>query len=209
MQQKKVWLGDIIASFESLGGHGFYKDIYKYIADKNNSELLNDHKWTALIRATIERYSSDSEVWNGKTDLFYSVDGIRKGHWGLRNFILTNHNINESDVFFPEGEKSLRIHLVYERDHKLIKKAKEVFLKKNNNLYCEICGFDFEKKYGDIGKGYIEGHHLIPVSQIPPGYHSKIEDICFVCSNCHKMIHRKRPWLSKNQINKLLIKPPK
>ncbi|MFN3092826.1 hypothetical protein [Bacillus pumilus] len=36
------------------------------------------------------------------------------------------------------------------------------------------------------------------------GHSTKVEDIAIVCSNCHRMLHRKRPWLNKDQL-KLLI----
>lgn len=36
------------------------------------------------------------------------------------------------------------------------------------------------------------------------GEETKIEDIAIVCSNCHRMLHRKRPWLSINELKQLL-----
>lgn len=54
---------------------------------------------------------------------------------------------------------------------------------------CQVCGMNFEQAYGDLGKDYIEVHHLHPVSQgecqVNP-----IEDLIPLCSNCHSMIHR-------------------
>ena len=58
------------------------------------------------------------------------------------------------------------------------------------------CGFDFEKTYGERGKDYIEVHHVVPLAsrdaevRIDPA-----KDLIVVCSNCHRMIHRK-----KNQV---------
>jgi predicted HNH restriction endonuclease len=31
-----------------------------------------------------------------------------------------------------------------------------------------------------------------------------VEDIALVCSNCHRMLHRKRHWLSINQLRQLI-----
>ncbi len=36
------------------------------------------------------------------------------------------------------------------------------------------------------------------------GEETKIEDIAMVCANCHRMLHRKIPWLSIKELNKLL-----
>lgn len=38
------------------------------------------------------------------------------------------------------------------------------------------------------------------------GEKTKIEDIIMVCSNCHSMIHRKKPWLSIKDIGKIIKK---
>jgi 5-methylcytosine-specific restriction enzyme A len=62
---------------------------------------------------------------------------------------------------------------------------------------CSICGFDFQKTYGDIGKDYIEVHHITQVSDMGEDYIVKpLEDLVPLCSNCHSMIHRTKPMLS-------------
>lgn len=75
---------------------------------------------------------------------------------------------------------------------------------KNGKIYCEVCGFDYESVYGEIGRDYVEGHHIKPVSELEENEVTKVEDIVLVCANCHRMLHRKRPWLSKEKL-KLLI----
>lgn len=54
---------------------------------------------------------------------------------------------------------------------------------------CQVCGMDFEKTYGELGKSFIEVHHLHPVSQGERKV-NPIEDLIPLCSNCHSMIHR-------------------
>lgn len=110
------------------------------------------------------------------------------------------------DDSFPEGTRKLKQHLVKERNAKLIKSAKENFQRSHNKLICEICDFDFEKRYGEIGKDFIEGHHTIPVSELKEGESTKVSDIVLVCSNCHSMLHRRRPWLKKDDLMKLINK---
>ncbi|MDM5358816.1 HNH endonuclease [Peribacillus sp. ACCC06369] len=67
-----------------------------------------------------------------------------------------------------------------------------------------MCRFDFKEHYGDIGEGYIEGHHTKPISEMGEDEQTKIEDIVLVCANCHRMLHRRRPWLSINELKELL-----
>jgi 5-methylcytosine-specific restriction endonuclease McrA len=60
-------------------------------------------------------------------------------------------------------------------------------------LVCEVagCGFDFEKVYGEVGRGYAQVHHRRPLSEAAlNGYQINIEDLAIVCANCHVMIHR-------------------
>ena len=54
---------------------------------------------------------------------------------------------------------------------------------------CQVCGTNFEKTYGDLGKAFIEVHHLYPVAQGERQV-NPIEDLIPLCSNCHSMIHR-------------------
>lgn len=55
---------------------------------------------------------------------------------------------------------------------------------------CQICGFSFEEFYGELGKGYIEVHHLIPLSDRETEGSTGIEDVTVVCANCHRVLHR-------------------
>lgn len=70
--------------------------------------------------------------------------------------------------------------------------AKSRYKDKHWKLICEIYIFDFEDRYGELGKDFIDGHHTIPVSDLNKWDKTKVEYIVLVCSNCHKMLHRKR-----------------
>ena len=97
-----------------------------------------------------------------------------------------------------------RIHRYRERDTKLVKRKKERVLKEIGTLSCEVCGFYFVEVYGDRGYGFIECHHTKPVSEFMVGERTKISDLSLICSNCHRMIHKKRPWLSVNELKDVI-----
>jgi predicted HNH restriction endonuclease len=107
-------------------------------------------------------------------------------------------------VEFPEGREFETTHKVKERNSKVANLAKQNYFNKTNSYKCEACGFDFFEVYGDIGKGYIEAHHIKPISNIKKQIKTTINDFAMLCSNCHKMIHRKRPWISYNELKNLL-----
>jgi 5-methylcytosine-specific restriction protein A len=100
-----------------------------------------------------------------------------------------------------EGGVIMRLHKRYERDGKLVhKKVAEAVAK--GCLECEVCRFDFEATYGEIGAGFIEVHHLKPVNQLGKGGKTKLSDLALLCANCHRMAHRKREPLGLNDIRK-------
>ena len=39
-----------------------------------------------------------------------------------------------------------------------------------------------------------------------PEHKTKPEDIAMLCANCHRMVHKKRPWLKMKDLSKLLKK---
>jgi predicted HNH restriction endonuclease len=81
------------------------------------------------------------------------------------------------------------------RSRKLVEKAREYF-KVNNKIYCKACNFNFEDCYGEIGKGFIEIHHLKPIFAYENNFEQSIQDalsnVVPVCANCHRIIHRKK-----------------
>lgn len=112
--------------------------------------------------------------------------------------------IDGGDVEFPEGREYEARHKARERNAKLVKKVKQDFLKKHGRLYCEACGFDFQRRYGMAGEGFIEAHHTIPVSELLSNATTDPSTLALVCSNCHRILHRRRPWLSIKALRQLL-----
>lgn len=213
MTGQTTWVKEVIEALKELGGQGTLGDIYIRVEERGKINLSDYTDWKAQIRKNIYLNSSDTDIYKGhlgdETDFFYSIEGKGKGFWGLREFEPFGNNIEitEDDIGFAEGKKKLRQHLFRERNPKVIRLAKEKFKKENNGrLFCEICGFNFFTTYGDMGEDFIKGHHTLPVSELEDGQKTKIEDIAILCSNCHRMLHRKRPWLLKDQLKDLLIK---
>ncbi|GEM_PF-2747752 len=116
---------------------------------------------------------------------------------------------NEAKLENQKGDKDIDIHQEYSeqlrsakesyffiRNKTLAKKAKELY-----GYKCCICNFSFEETYGELGKEFIECYHIKPLSERPESewtedLKTSLEDVIVVCSNCHRMIHSKRPALS-------------
>jgi len=101
----------------------------------------------------------------------------------------------DEESAFPEGKKKYAMHRSLERDVSIAKKAKAKCLKETGNLVCNVCKANFYELYGDLGYGFIEAHHKIPVSRLSENKNkikTRILDFALVCSNCHRMLHRHR-----------------
>jgi 5-methylcytosine-specific restriction enzyme A len=110
---------------------------------------------------------------------------------------LTSYSIEST----PEGNKVVCYTTRYERNAKNRDTAIKI-----HGTVCQGCGFDFEKTYGEIGRGYIEVHHIKPLSEgkgvTKP---DAATDLICVCSNCHRMIHRRKDSvLSLKELRKLV-----
>jgi 5-methylcytosine-specific restriction protein A len=111
---------------------------------------------------------------------------------------------DDEEEEFPEGRILYRLHRARERSAALVRQAKIRALKRDGRVSCVACGFDFGKSYGKLGEGYIECHHARPLSSLMAERRSRVEDVVLVCSNCHRMIHRRRPWLAVSEVRRLL-----
>lgn len=60
---------------------------------------------------------------------------------------------------------------------------------KRDNYTCQVCGLNFMRVYGDRGDGFIEIHHLKPMSSYEGEHEIKLDELIALCSNCHSMVH--------------------
>lgn len=99
-------------------------------------------------------------------------------------------------------ESSVRSVLVnaYERNPKARAACIEYY-----GCVCYVCHFDFAKIYGEIGRDYIQVHHLKELELISDDYQiNPVADLRPLCPNCHAMIHRTRPAMSPEALRSLM-----
>ncbi|MFF3352564.1 HNH endonuclease [Streptomyces sp. NPDC002917] len=90
-----------------------------------------------------------------------------------------------------EGRLLARWALYRERDRGLRIRKIARSEKLGQPLQCEVCAFDFGHFYGTLGRGYIEVHHRLPLHISGPR-ETKLDDLAFLCANCHRMCHKSR-----------------
>ena len=102
-----------------------------------------------------------------------------------------------------EGGLALRQHLVRERDRGLRKRKIDSVRKAGKPIECEVCTFNFGIVYGEHGRDYCEVHHKTPLHESGPTT-TMLDDLAILCANCHRMIHRRNPWLTIGDLAQLL-----
>lgn len=129
-------------------------------------------------------------------------------HWSFRDYIekhpemYPNELTDEENKKVLEGSKKQITVNAYERNPAARKRCIEHW-----GFSCAVCGFDFEKIYGEVGKGFIHVHHLIPISEIGEEYEiNPITDMRPVCPNCHAMLHRENPPLTIENLRSIIKK---
>lgn len=70
---------------------------------------------------------------------------------------------------------------------------------------CQACELNFSDVYGELGEGYIEVHHQVPVSRMGDNYFvNPVKDLIPVCSNCHSMLHRVAPPMTLGDLREII-----
>ena len=161
----------------------------------------------------MESYSKlDKQVFDefhsNKSELSKITQTIKKT---VNNKNLTSklYKIGEEDddIEFSvrEGETIYKLHKLSERNPKINKKKKDSYFEKNGKVDCEVCGFDFFQNYGELGKGFIECHHRIPLAEFDGETKTTLKDLALVCANCHRMLHRDLSVLTIEELKKITV----
>jgi HNH endonuclease len=107
------------------------------------------------------------------------------------------------ELSVTEGRELLKLHRTRERNQGLVVRKKRSVQLKTGKLICEACDFDFSVTYGPLGEGFAECHHDHPLSLESGDRITRLSELSLVCSNCHRMLHR-RPWRSVAEIRQLV-----
>lgn len=105
-----------------------------------------------------------------------------------------------------EGELRTRTQEYRTRSRDLRRTAIEHY-SKNGRITCKSCQFEFASAYPGLGDGYIQIHHLKPVSYMRGeelDMTDALDNVCPLCANCHQMVHRDTPPMSIDDLQSYL-----
>ena len=172
-----------------------FKDVVESYGINRDKRVINyEIGESRIIKLSIEESPIDVRAES-------SEEYISKQCIDILNAILIFFELKEEDVpnteqGLPEGAKKTVVVNKYERSR--INRSACI---NHYGPICKVCDFDFEKVYGEIGKGYIHVHHIVPVSDMGGEYVlNPIKDLIPLCPNCHAMVHKKEPPLSIEEL---------
>lgn len=97
---------------------------------------------------------------------------------------------------FPEGALLYHLHRVLEaRDGRKIVPAEN----------CEICHLNLSEVYKPISGNFLQCHLTVPITELNGSKHYKTDDFITVCPNCHAMVHKYRPWVTRDSAGEILF----
>jgi len=137
----------------------------------------------------------EKRIWKEFSRDIETLNKIASAIRSLANspLIKTLNSPFEEEDACPAGKLLYRFHKKLEASRKMNERKK----KRSGVLKCELCGFDFEEKYGPVGKGYIEVHHKIPLHELRPQRKARMAHLMLICSNCHRIVHRQLGFLRR------------
>lgn len=211
----------------------YKKIMYKAQVDKvklDSSQIVNDEEfwidkseYSKSLSGNYARLRLINQVDDDRLSLELLMEnglggapqrGMKIKKEELKNYIEKFMNDYDSYGIFPETDnieeniyEGARVSVnvnKYERSSMARCKCIEY-----HGCICNVCGIDFEKVYGEIGKGFIHVHHIKPMSEINNEYIINYkEDLIPVCPNCHAMLHRKinNRNMTVNELRELIKK---
>lgn len=186
----------------------FWYDLNKYEVGKKDKYI----RLSLMVQVDNELLSLDNLMQHG---LRGAPQGPVKVKEELHNYIKMLINDYYSDNIFPNeiNEDIAKLHegigksiFVNKYERSLTARNKCI---EYNGCICRVCGMDFYKVYGELGRGFIHVHHIIPLSQIKDDYVVDYKkDLMPVCPNCHAMLHKKLKgkYLSVDELKKIVSK---
>ena len=183
---------------ESSSKNDWYCEILKYqefkeaVPAKINGEYLeyiSESKKNNYWRFGVREISTD--IYNKITSIVATSPYIPK---------LPSENSDFESTNTIEGNKKVRYSSYYERNPINRERAIQI-----HGLTCMACSFNFETKYGNLGKGFIHVHHNKPLSESGQTVIDPEKDLTVLCPNCHAMVHKKKnKTLSLKELKEIL-----
>ncbi len=183
-----TWREDVETALRSIGGQGTLSQIYEAVRARVSRPL--PATWQAIVRRELEYNSSDSESYQQRYDLFFSVRGIGAGVWGLRE--LETFTPEPEDIQSPPERVPSQVYRIL-RDTQMARR-----LKKAHGDQCQLCDTALALPNGGT---YSEAHHIRPLGA-PHFGPDHPGNIIVLCPNHHALLDYGALRLEARSINR-------
>lgn len=163
------------------------------ISQQINAFRLNSSKGIKCSNVGAIFYSTADEFRGRKDELHKIASAIRQNREFFKTATFGSELEGED---FPEGALLYHLHRVLEaRDSRKIVPAES----------CEICHLNLSEVYKPVPGNFLQCHLTVPVTELNGNKHYKTDDFITVCPNCHAMVHKYRPWVTRDNAGEILF----
>lgn len=182
-------IGDLVILNANGKRECVFEVIGPYIHEPNTGQILGyAHQRPACLTSI-----NPEDLWNS------SGSAVAEGHNIRWTLAACSETPKAKPAIYKEGARFSVISTAIERNPF----AREACIQ-HYGCKCNVCGFDFEKMFGELGKGYIHVHHHVELSSRAGEYNvDPIEDLIPLCPNCHAMAHRQSPPVSVEKLKEI------
>ena len=162
-----------------------------YFFDKEQDILGYSHQRLASLTSI-----NPENLWNSSGSSVQEGQNVR---WTLA---ACTKNATAKAAILEEGARFSVTSTAIERNPYARERCIEI-----HGCFCSVCGFDFEKTYGNTGKGFIHVHHIVDLASNNEIHNVDPEnDLVPLCPNCHAMVHKEKPAMSIEKLKRLIGK---
>ena len=206
-----LYLATVIPSWQMPASNYFSKintSIKGYLKKEMGisvTSILELDDVSELEKILAKMSSAQKYVYARPKQTFYE-EGMQRYIVFLKQRKATNHNSNShvvmsADKILETTEGMMKEAVFFRRQRN---RAIRNQCAARDNYTCQVCGFNFEKVYGERGKEFIEVHHKNPMADYGGEHEIDVEDLISLCSNCHSMVHYGGEFLDIDKLRSLV-----
>jgi 5-methylcytosine-specific restriction enzyme A len=152
---------------------------------KPSQQKIDGPRWWSIWSSGYKERNSGRFFWEMRPEV---AEALEELGWVTPNSVVLKifpDEVKKTEIFREGAVRQILVN-AYERNSQ----ARQQCIAQHGES-CFVCHFNFGKVFGELGKGFIYVHHLLPLSEIAEEYDvDPVKDLRPICPNCHAMIHR-------------------
>lgn len=162
------------------------------VSDQINNFRLSSAKGIKDRHCGVIFYSVAEDYCGNEEEIHRIANAIKRN---LDYFNGTVFGAEEESYGFPEGALLSHLHRMIEvRDSKKLKAAD----------VCDVCHLNLSQVYKPVIGGFMQFHLMVPITELDRRKKYKPYEFITVCPNCHAVLHKYRPWITRDTLGNIL-----